>query len=180
MRRFQSSLVYLLASLILRPSLVEGHGFLKTPRSRNWFAYENGVDAAGNVNTGKPQREYCSHCLNVKQAEHLCGKGSANTDYDTWNDVNGDPMPWISQETFEEGDNFAVDVVLTTNHAGHIELYLCPDGDESTQECLWSNPATLIKDEIFDGPVVSVMSFSYCMEYIIDGMESILQSFRGF
>ena len=31
-------------------------------------------------------------------------------------------------------------------------MYLCPDGNESTQECLWANPATFIRDDGYGGP----------------------------
>ena len=156
MRCLTSSFLFISVALLLKEKTVEGHGFLKTPRSRNWVAYEDGVDSGGNVNKGKPQREYCAHCLNTKAANHLCGKGNAATNYDDWNDINGDPMPWISQGTYDEGDEFVVEAVLSTNHAGHMEMWVCPF-DDLSQECLWSNPAKMIRDEIFDGPVVSRM-----------------------
>lgn len=33
--------------------------------------------------------------------------------------------------------------------------YICPDGNDSTQECLWENPLTMVRDELYGGPAVS-------------------------
>lgn len=62
-------------------------------------------------------------------------------------------MPWASQEVYEEGQEFLVEVTLTTNHAGHMELYVCNLGDSSTQECLYENPVSFVRDELYGGPV---------------------------
>ena len=96
-------------------SLVKGHGFLKTPRSRNYVAHEDGTWAS---EAGVPMRETCPHCLNSKEADKVCGKGNAMTDYDDWNDSVGNKIQWASQGVYEEGDLFTVESVLTTNHAG--------------------------------------------------------------
>ena len=134
--------------------MVEGHGYLKTPRSRNWFAREDGVPKSS-TQSGKPEQDFCPHCLNTKLSSNLCGESDVATLYDNWNDVNGDPMPWISQSIYTEGEEITVEAVLTTNHAGHMDMYLCPDGNESTQECLWANPATFVRDDGYGGPTVS-------------------------
>lgn len=136
-----SSLLLLSAVSLLLSSLlenVEGHGYMQTPRTRNRFAAEEGGNGPG-----KPRTEYCPHCLNTKEAHELCGHGNTGS-FDVWNDSTGNPMPWISQEIFEEGQTFRVDVELTTNHAGHMELYACNMGRASTKECLESNPLTLV------------------------------------
>lgn len=149
----KSLVLYLAAAVNLFSISIEAHGYLKTPRSRNWIGYEDGVVAQGPGSIGVPQRETCYHCLNRKEADNLCSFGNAATLYDDWNDINGDPMPWISEATYDEGDEITVEAVLTTNHAGHMEMWLCPDGNNSTQECLWSNPAQLVRDEYYGGPV---------------------------
>ncbi len=41
---------------------------------------------------------------------------------------------------------------MTTNHAGHFDLFACPDGESSTQGCFLDNPLTFVKDELYDGP----------------------------
>ena len=60
---------------------------------------------------------------------------SPNFDYDDYKDSAGNPMPWISQETFTEGQVITVKSYLDTPHNGHMELKACPNGDASTQEC---------------------------------------------
>ena len=36
-----------------------------------------------------------------------------------------------------------------------MEIWLCPDTDNLTQECFESNPTTLISDDLYGGPVDS-------------------------
>ena len=110
-----TSKLLLLLALSTAISLTEGHGFLKTPRSRNYVAHQDGTWSTA---SGAPMRETCPHCLNAKEANKVCSKGNAMTDYDDWNDSQGNPMPWESQGVYEEGDLFTVEAVLTTNHAG--------------------------------------------------------------
>lgn len=105
----------ILAFSYLAQHVVHGHGYLKTPRSRNFVAHEDGTWESA---PGVPQRETCPHCLNMKQAHKMCGIGNALTDYDDWKDSQGNPMTWTSQGVYEEGDLFTVESVLTTNHAG--------------------------------------------------------------
>ena len=42
---------------------IQGHGYLQTPRSRNFVANQDGKDFGGGPND--PAIEYCPHCLNV-------------------------------------------------------------------------------------------------------------------
>ena len=51
---------------------VEGHGYMTTPRTRNEFAAQEGVDGGGTA--GLPPREYCTHCLNTNTG--VCGSVS--------------------------------------------------------------------------------------------------------
>ena len=136
MLHLKSSLLYLLSF----STVIDGHGYLKTPRSRNWVAREDGVTTSLESpipeNTGKPEQDFCQHCLNTKVSDNLCGESDVATLYDNWNDANGDTMPWMSQSIYDEGDEITVEVVLSTNHAGHMDMYLCPDGNDSTQECM--------------------------------------------
>jgi hypothetical protein len=108
----------------------DAHGFMLTPRTRNEFAAQEGVDGVPTAEL--PSKEYCSHCLNTNNG--VCGK-SPNFDYDDYKDSTGNPMPWISQETFTEGQVITVKSYLDTPHNGHMELKACPNGDASTQEC---------------------------------------------
>ncbi len=91
---------FLFLSCMLLASKVEGHGFLKSPRSRNYYASVEGAHSGGSP--GQPPMEYCPHCLNSKTENQVCGTGQAQN-YDVWQDMNGNPMPWMSQGTFTEG-----------------------------------------------------------------------------
>ena len=102
---------------LFNPSLVQGHGYLYSPRSRNWVAYEDGTDSWSGGSAGVPLREYCFHCLNSKAADEICGIGNAGS-YDDWLDIQGNPMPWTSQATYVEGEIITVKSLLTTNHGG--------------------------------------------------------------
>jgi len=109
---------------------VDAHGFMSTPRTRNQFAAEEGLD--GGSTAGLPDKEFCSHCLNSNNK--VCGK-STNFDYDDYKDSSGNPMPWISQENYVEGQVVTVKSYLDTHHNGHMELRACSLGSLSTQEC---------------------------------------------
>jgi len=144
---------------------VSAHGHLLSPRSRNFFAYEAGRDDTTNSPPGLPPREFCSHCLNVKLATDTCGRGSAQSydpnPVDGWLDTFGNPMPWISQATYVEGQEILVGIELTTNHAGHAEVRACPmpaEGDTTvaTQECFDAHPLTFVRDVCYGGPVDDV------------------------
>jgi len=115
-----------------------------SPRSRNWVAHQDGTDSwSGEGSAGTPVKEYCYHCLNHKKANEICGTGNSGN-YDEWLDINGDPIPWNSQATYIEGEIITVKSYLSTNHGGHEDLFVCPDGSSSTQECLEANPLEYI------------------------------------
>ena len=146
------SLIITVASLLcILPTIVNGHGYMESPRSRNWRASvsEDGSNMIGLAEI--PKAEYCYHCLNTKSASDVCGVGQTGK-YDNWVDTNGDLMPWKSEATFVEGQEITVKSVLTTNHAGHMDLFVCPLGDDSTQACFEKNPAVFVKDILYGGP----------------------------
>lgn len=126
----------LLAALILRgPVYVDAHGHMTSPRSRNWFAAEEGLGGyGGGGQAGIPPQESCPHCLNAN--EGVCGKVSnGGRSYDPFLDSTGQVMPWMSQDTFSEGAVISVKSYLDTHHNGHMTLSACPDGPASTQAC---------------------------------------------
>ena len=135
--------------MIMLPLSVEGHGYMYSPRSRNFYAHLDGVD--GDAVAGIPPKEYCHHCLNTNNG--VCGK-SAYHDYDVWNDSLDNPMPWISQATFTAGDTIRVKSHLTAYHYGHMELRGCPLGRDSTWDCFEKPEHTLrfVRDISFDMP----------------------------
>ena len=139
-----------LSSLLLSSStfnLIEGHGYLKSPRSRNFYAHQEGVESPV---SGVPMREYEPHSIDKLQGNQVCGSYRQN--YDDYRDSRGNPMPWIPQAVYNEGDEIDIEVTLTKTHWGHIEIYVCPNGDASTQDCFLKNPATMVQDLKYNGP----------------------------
>ena len=108
--------ILILSILCLFGYQVKGHGYLKTPRSRNYVA-DASQEGTWTSAPGVPKAESCPHCLNTKEAHKVCGK-TGTMDYDDWNDSQGIPMPWASQGVYEAGDLFTVESYLSTNHAG--------------------------------------------------------------
>ena len=155
MRGFETTLVsiaVLSISWFLTNNTAEAHGFLKTPRSRNYYAHVEGVTWGSTA--GEIMKEYCPHCINLKTPEQTCGTGQ-NHNYDEWKDNAGNPVPWNSQETYIEGQEIIIESTLTTNHAGHVDLFICPNGEASTTECLRQNPLTFVEDLLHGGPADS-------------------------
>lgn len=146
----QFSLPALLISLVALevPSSVQGHGFMIIPTSRNHYARVHGTSwgAAPAI----PPAEYCEHCLNANHG--VCGISEQGTDYDAWKDSEGNDMPWISQQVYEEGQVIEVYSHLTANHAGHMMIRGCAGGKESTQECFDSNVFEFVEDVAYNMP----------------------------
>eukprot|EP00658_Telonema_sp_P-2_P012330 TRINITY_DN1469_c0_g2_i1.p1 TRINITY_DN1469_c0_g2~~TRINITY_DN1469_c0_g2_i1.p1 ORF type:complete len:898 (+),score=114.66 TRINITY_DN1469_c0_g2_i1:98-2791(+) len=90
--------------------LAEGHGYLAVPASRNTIlgaTYE-----PQSANTGG-----------------VCGtitSGSPNFNDAQWMSSGG---------TFNAGQTFTAEVVITAHHKGHFEFRLCPDSTDLTQSC---------------------------------------------
>jgi len=127
---------------------IEGHGYVASPRSRNWVAYEDGIEGE---QAGVPRREYCSHCLNRNSG--ACGT-SPTYNYDEWIDSMNVPMPWKSEGTYVGGSTIRVRTFLTTHHGGHMEVRACPNGRASTWDCFEDskNRLTFVKDYLYDVP----------------------------
>lgn len=54
------------------PESVDAHGYLKSPRSRNYHASINPIWSGGSATDPAP--ENCPHCLNIGGTEARCGK----------------------------------------------------------------------------------------------------------
>lgn len=128
--------------------LCNGHGYLMTPKSRNYFASTDGmyycnpsVDDCDSV----PTVEDCPHCMNRADNSALCGvkQNDPTRNYDTPKNYNGGPMPWIPQATYAvAGQEIDIDFVLTAHHKGHVSMYACPVSSTGvpTQACFDQNP----------------------------------------
>jgi hypothetical protein len=127
----------------------DAHGYLYSPRSRNFVAHEEGLDWG--ATEGVPMKEYCHHCLNTKLSTEVCGR-SGERSYDLNLDSTGKPMPWNSQATYVQGDIITVKSYLSTHHYGHMELRLCPDGENPTVECFNNHVAEFVNDPQFGAP----------------------------
>ena len=89
------------AILTLTPAPeVHAHGYLKSPRSRNYFAHTDGKWWGGTASDPRP--ENCPHCLNIGGTEGRCGViESRNYDYPK-NSLGGDMAPVI-QACYQSG-----------------------------------------------------------------------------
>jgi hypothetical protein len=117
-------------ALLSIPPDVHAHGYLKSPRSRNWVARQE-------------NQEFCPHCLNRKPTTGTCGQ-SGTRNYDT--STSG---PRI-EAVYNCGQTIDVDVTLTAHHKGHFVLKACPissPGQAATQACFDANKLRFVSGE---------------------------------
>ncbi|KAL7459693.1 hypothetical protein ACHAWC_011664 [Mediolabrus comicus] len=116
-------------------SNVYGHGHLTSPRSRNYYAKEEGKWWPADGNT-TPKPESCSHCLNIGGTEASCGMNQ-NNNYDYPKNSNGSHLPPVIQACYTEEDVIELKVTLTAHHMGHFQYKACPinPGEVASQEC---------------------------------------------
>jgi len=134
------------AFTILACSFLSGadaHGYVTTPRSRQWVAAEDGVWAGGAPTL--PAKENCPSCANTKKANGFCGIVD-NRDYDNPLDQSGNPMIPQPQAIYAEGQIIDMEFVFTANHNGHHVTYACPDFENPTTECFLNHPLEFIED----------------------------------
>lgn len=167
---YVSSFLILTLQQILQPWLriktfqilpiAEAHGYVSSPRSRNFVAHEDGqwwVDEDIFATQAIPQPETCPHCLNWGGTLARCGMTSELRNYDTpflsnndgYGGTDGERMPFIPQATYVEGDFIDIETTVTTYHKGHFLFKLCPLNDPleiPTQECFDEHPLLYVKD----------------------------------
>ena len=80
MKRFASG--FIIGSTLV--TVAQGHGYLSSPRSRNYDAAINGAFSKAGV----PPIDYCPHCLNQAKGAKICGFNTYN-DYDNFRDSRG-------------------------------------------------------------------------------------------
>lgn len=116
------------------PTVVVGHGYLKSPRSRNYDAHLT-----------QQWEEYCHHCLNRKPATGTCGTSPTfGRNYDQY--TSG------VKATYTRGQIIDIEVDLTAHHWGHFVIKACPivtptPTQTVTQECFNQNPLRFISGE---------------------------------
>jgi chitinase len=121
--------IFLLASNIQD---VYSHGYVKSPRARNYVAAEDGMWSGGADDL--PQKENCPSCLNTKPIEGFCGNND-NRNYDSPLDAIGRPLAWSSQATYVEGQIIEVTAHLPAHHDGHFVMRGCPEGTNPSESC---------------------------------------------
>jgi hypothetical protein len=143
-----TSLLTILLSANFASNTVDAHGYLKTPRSRNYYASVEGVWSGGTASD--PPTETCPHCLNIGGTEARCGLvGDHN--YDLPPNFLGGLLPATPQGCYKPGADIVFESVLTAHHMGHFAFKACPitHGEVPTQECFDANPLTFLEDELY-------------------------------
>jgi len=112
---------------VILVSLVVGissHGYVESPRSRNYRAHEEGreFDQNGLNSKASSSNEYGSGVCGVSQARN----------YDTFLDE------WISEGEYTPGGIIEITSRLTAYHGGHFEIGACAE-DEPDQDCFDRN-----------------------------------------
>ena len=142
-------------------NVANGHGYLKTPRSRNLLAFEETVWWP--QTEADPLPESCPHCLNRGGSLATCGMidGDAARNYDAPQNALGGRMPWLTQATYARGSQIVIDVALTAVHMGHFVFSACPLSSSTTtqqgggvegvptQECFDRYKLTFVEDLIY-------------------------------
>jgi len=141
---------FLFSSLMLNVfRVVDAHGYLKSPRSRNFVAYQDGVWYHGE-RSDVYEKETCPHCANTGGT---CGViGPQNYDYPL--SITEKLMAANPQAVFGRGDTITVEVILTAHHMGHFEFKACAigHGEIPTQECFDEYPLEFVSDELYGAP----------------------------
>lgn len=123
------------------------HGYLKTPRSRNIVAAQEGLSWGGT--NSDPAPEHCPQCLNRGGILAACGKINDHN-YDFPPNSVGGTMPPNLQGSFAKGGTVDFEVVLTAHHKGHFVFSTCPVADASTpptQDCFSKAENQLVFEE---------------------------------
>lgn len=124
---------------------------MKSPRSRNFVAYEDGRWWGGDGNT--PRKETCPHCLNLGGTLSTCGITGLN-DYNYPKSMIDTVLPMNIQATYSRGSEIDIVTVLTAHHKGHFEFKGCPitPGETPTQRCFDNHRLTFVQDNLYDAP----------------------------
>jgi len=137
---------------IFLPTLIWGHGYIKTPRSRNFVAYEDGKSWPHLEEN--PEKDNCPQCLNRGGTLARCGlKDSLN--YDTPRNAKKGLLNANPQAVYFANEEITVDVVLMAHHKGHFVFKACAieEFEVATQDCFDQHPLTFVEDLLYAAPV---------------------------
>ena len=192
--------VVIVQLLLFHATIVQSHGYLSTPRSRNLVAYQDRVYYP--ITSADPLPEDCPQCLNRGGSLARCGIMNArqlneNNDassqqernYDLPQNALGEPMPSNPQMTYVEGSVIDVEVILTAHHRGHFIFKACPISstvEVPSQECFDNHPLLFVKDALYGATIdtnyperVYVAPSAYAEHFLSeDGFNSMLYQYQ--
>eukprot|EP00976_Prorocentrum_cordatum_P104739 1194015-Prorocentrum_minimum.AAC.2 len=151
-RRLAGIWLLLVGCLLLGTCVVDvaGHGYLKEPPSRNWYAHTDGRWWCGgdgecdNCPGGNcPEKESCPMCLNRSGPDAICGLVEGRN-YNHPKSTTRDPFPSVPLRTYQPGATIDLEMVFTAHHRGHVELQLCDDPVNPTKACFDAHPLEFV------------------------------------
>jgi hypothetical protein len=139
----------LLSALSSYPTAVNGHGYLSSPRSRNFKANQDG--AWYPLIATNPAIEVEPQSANRGGVNAACGIIAGQRNYDLPKNAVGGNMkqPNIDEGVcYQPGSVIDLEVTLTAHHKGHFEFKACPIApyDIPTQACFDNNPLEFVSD----------------------------------
>ena len=142
----------LLAATVLFDT-ADAHGFILSPRARNYYASVAAVWDTTKATEDDPEPEPSPRGLNRGGTAAQCGMID-NRNYDHPKNALGGPMKANIQECYDEGSIIDLKVFLSAHHDGHFEFYACPSewGETPTEECFQAHPLEFVEDVLFNAP----------------------------
>lgn len=129
----------------------DAHGYISSPRSRNYYAYTEAK--WWDVNENDPEPEPDPFSLNRGGTAAQCGMvGDRN--YDLPKNALGGLMKPTIQECYNAGSIIDISVTLTAYHGGHFEFHACPinHGEVPTESCFKDHPLEFVEDVLNGAP----------------------------
>lgn len=136
----------LLSLLSITPT-AHAHGYLKTPRSRNFVAHQDGIWSP--LLASNPEKEVEPQSANIGGTKVQCGIIAGVRNYDFPKNALGGPAATKIQSCYQPAQIIYVEVELTAHHMGHFEFKACPvsPGQAPTQACFDANKLRFISGE---------------------------------
>lgn len=126
-------------------AVVDAHGYLSTPRSRNYVAFQDGKYwpplATDPLIETEPQSA---------SSGGSCGIISGRNYNQPMNALN-ELMKWNPQACYTPDQIINVAVTLTAHHQGHFEFHACPisaQGQAPSDECFAQYPLTFVSETL--------------------------------
>jgi len=142
---YRLSLLLLLASSTTVH--VNAHGYLESPRSRNYVANQEGK-AKGDGDETTPLKETATNNARADKVPGQCGTiGDRN--YECAPNVLGGCLPTNIQATYTCGEEIEVTLHIDRNHGGHFLFSVC---EEPTYDCFKDHRLEYVRGVTSDAP----------------------------